>query len=424
MPPYGVLRCSPHPACGDGRRQDDGVTAPAPTGSITDVVDLDSPTPESLRARRTVKWSRYDADVIPMWVAEMDFPTAPVVLDAVRRAVATESLGYPLDAQASGVADALVGWYEREHGWSPDPARVVLVPNVVKGVGLALETVCADAPVVIPTPAYMPFFDVVHLRGLEHVPVPMVRAGEEADSPWALDLPGIEAALAAGARTVILCQPHNPLGHVHTREELLGLAEVVERHGARVVSDEIHALLVFEGRHLPYAALTDATARHTVTVLSASKAWNIPGLTCAQLVTSNDDDQEAFSRLPHEKLIGVGTLGIAANRAAFTDGGDWMAQVRERLDVNRRLVAGAVASWPGVEHRTNEATYLAWLDLTGLGLDEEPAAWLLREARVALNDGVPFGAAPHRFARLNFATTAPLLDEALDRIGRAVAARG
>lgn len=392
------------------------------------VVDLDSLTPEDLRARRTAKWSRYPADVIPLWVAEMDFPTAPAVLDAVRRAVETESLGYPLDAQRSGVADALAGWYEREHGWAVDPARVHLVPNVVKGVGLALETVCADAPVVIPTPAYMPFFDVVHLRGLEHVPVPMVRAplasGGGAEAPWALDLPGIDAALAGGARTVILCQPHNPLGHVHTREELLGLAEVVERHGARVVSDEIHAPLVFEGRHQPYAALTDATARHTVTVLSASKAWNVPGLTCAQVVTSNDDDQEAFSRLPHEKLIGVGTLGIAANRAAFTDDGGWMAQVRERLDTNRRLVAEAVASWPGVAHRTNEATYLAWLDLTGLDLEEEPADWLLREARVGLNDGVPFGAAPHRFARLNFATTAPLLDESLHRIGRAVDARG
>ncbi|GAA1877730.1 MalY/PatB family protein [Lapillicoccus jejuensis] len=401
------------------------MTAAAPTpASTTGVVDLDALTADDLRARGTAKWSRYPADVIPLWVAEMDFPTAPVVLDAVRRALDRESLGYPLDAQRSGVADALAGWYEREHGWALDPARIVLVPNVVKGVGLALETVCADAPVVIPTPAYMPFFDVVHLRGLDHVPVPMVRAGDGAGAPWSLDLPGIDAALAAGARTVILCQPHNPLGHVHTREELLGLADVVERHGARVVSDEIHAPLVLEGRHLPYAALSAATARHTVTVVSASKAWNVPGLTCAQLVTSNDDDQEAFSRLPHEKLIGVGTLGIAANVAAYEDGGPWMAQVRERLDANRLLVAEAVASWPGVEHRTNEATYLAWLDLTGLGLDEEPAAWLLREARVALNDGVPFGAPAHRFARLNYATTAPLLDEALTRIGRAVARRG
>ena len=386
-------------------------------------VDLDALGPAQLRARRTAKWSRYPDDVLPLWVAEMDFPTAPAIVDAVRRAVEQESFGYPLDAQRSGLGESLARWYLREHGWAVDPDRVHLAPNVVKGVGLALETLCDPGPVVIPTPAYMPFFDVVRLRGLEHVDVPMLRDTPAADAPWVLDLGAVESALIAGARTVILCNPHNPLGHVHTREELLGLAEVVQRHDARVISDEIHSPLVLEGTHLPYAALTPETAAHTVTVTSASKAWNVPGLTCAQVVTSNDADTAAWRALPLEKVIGVGTLGIAANLAAYDEGAAWMAQVRERLGRSRRLVADAVATMPGVETRVNEATYLAWLDLTALELDVEPATWLLETARVALNDGAAFGAEPHRFARLNFATTAPILDEALDRIAAAVAAR-
>lgn len=387
-------------------------------------VDLDALGPESLRDRRTLKWNRFATDVIPMWVAEMDFPTDPVVLTAIRRAVDAESLGYPLSARASGLDIALAEWSAREHGWRIDPDGVHLVANVVRGVGLALETLCdAEAPVVIPTPAYMPFFDVVRLRGLPQVRLPMTSGDRVAGPSWALDLAGIDAAFAAGARTLILCNPHNPLGHVHTRAEMLALADVVERHGARVISDEIHSPLVFDGTHLPYAGLSDTTAAHTVTITSASKAWNLPGLTCAQVILTSDADTARWGKIPLEKTIGVGTLGIAANLAAYREGGAWMTQVRNRLAHNRSVVADAVASMPGVTHRTNAATYLAWLDLTALGLDVEPADWLLEHARVGLSDGAAFGAPPHGFARLNFATTAPLLDEALTRIAAAVASR-
>lgn len=388
------------------------------------MVDLDALGPDALRARRTAKWNRYDDDVIPMWVAEMDFPTDPHILAAVHRAVDAESLGYPLTAQKSGLGTALAEWSQREHGWAVDPDGVHLVPNVVKGVGLALETLCQPgAPVIIPTPAYMPFFDVVRLRGLPQVHVPMVSLPSANGSAWGLDLAAIDAAFAAGARTLILCSPHNPLGHVHTRTELLALADVVERHGARVISDEIHSPLVFAGTHLPYAGLSTATAAHTVTVTSASKAWNLPGLTCAQVVTTSAEDTARWRDIPHEKTIGVGTLGIEANLAAYREGGAWMSQVRSRLAHNRWLVTDAVAAMPGVTHRTNAATYLAWLDLSDLALDVEPSDWLLEHARVALSVGDAFGAPAHRFARLNFATTAPLLHEALARITEAVARR-
>ncbi len=380
-------------------------------------LDLSALTPARLRARRTIKWNAYPQDVLPLWVAEMDYPTAPPVMAALRRAVDAETFGYPLSARDSGLAQALVGWLADRHGWQVEAERVFALADVLTGVSLAVETFSGphDA-VVIPTPAYMPFFSVVELTGRPQVHVPMVLE----DDRWTLDLDAIDRAFAHGARTLILCNPHNPLGRVHSRHELLALADVVTRHGARVISDEIHAPLVLEGRHLPYASLTDATAAHTVTVLSASKAWNLPGLKCAQVVTSNAADTTAWQAIPVWKSIGVSTMGIEANIAAYREGGAWMSEVTALLDQHRTLVAAAVERMPGVRHRRNEGTYLAWLDFTELSLDVEPADWLLAEARVALNPGVPFGVEPLRYARLNFATTTAILEEALSRIAAAV----
>ena len=380
-------------------------------------LDLSALTPARLRARRTIKWNAYPPDVLPLWVAELDYPTAPPIMAALRRAIDVESFGYPLSAHDSGLAEALVEWLADRHGWQVEAERVFALADVLTGVSLAVEAFSGpDDAVIIPTPAYMPFFSVVELTGRPQVHVPMVLE----DDRWTLDLDGIDRAFAHGARTLILCNPHNPLGRVHSRQELLALADVVTRHGARVISDEIHAPLVLEGRHLPYASLTDATAAHTVTVLSASKAWNLPGLKCAQVVTANAADTKAWQAIPVWKSIGVSTMGIEANIAAYREGGEWLSEVTALLDQHRTLVAGAVERMPGVTHRRNEGTYLAWLDFTELGLDVEPADWLLAEARVALNPGVPFGAEPLRFARLNFGTTTAILEEALSRIAVAV----
>lgn len=379
--------------------------------------DLQSPTPHQLRARRSLKWASQPDDVLPLWVAEMDFPTAPAVTLALHRAVDAETFGYPLGAQSSGLADVLAEQLHRRYGWSVDPAGVHLVADVLKGISLAIETFSAphDA-VVIPTPVYMPFFDVVALTGRPQVHVPMTSDEERPG----LDLDGIDRSLRAGARTVLLCNPWNPVGRVFDRDELLALADVVTRHGARVISDEIHAPLVLCGTHIPYACLSPDTAAHTVTVVSASKAWNLPGLKCAQVVTSNGADTLAWQRIPVWSTIGVATLGIEASLAAYRDGDEWLAEVIELLDRHADLVADAVDGMPGVRHRRNEGTYLAWLDCTELELDVEPSAWFLEQARVALTPGLPFRAPPNRFARLNFATPTAILELALDRMQSAV----
>jgi cystathionine beta-lyase len=379
-------------------------------------LDLDALTPRELRARRSLKWNRYPEDVLPLWVAEMDYPTAAPIKARLRRAVAVENFGYPLDAQASGLADAVVHHQKGQYGWAVDPSGVHAIADVMHGVSLAIKYFSRPADlVVIPTPLYMPFFEVVQLTGRPQVHVPMVWD----DRRWTLDLGSIDAALSVGARTVVLCNPHNPLGRVFARVELMGLADIVHRHGARVISDEVHAPLAFDRVHVPYASLDDRTAGHTITVTSASKAWNLPGLRCAQAITSNPADTAAWARIPLWETIGVATMGLEASLAAYEQGGEWLAQVTEKLDVHRSLVADALSGMPGVRHVPNEGTYLAWLDCRELGLPGEPAGWFLEHAKVALSPGRPFrGPAGH--ARLNFATTTPILEQALERMATAV----
>ena len=384
-------------------------------------MDLQALTPEQLRARRTIKWNLYPPDVLALWVAEMDYPTAPPIVEALQRAVANETFGYPLDARTSGLGRATADYLGREFGWPVDPEAVFAVPDVLRGIRIAIETFTgSDDPVIVTTPVYMPFFDAVALTGRPQVHVPMSRAEGRHDGRWTLDLDGIERALETGARTLLLCSPYNPLGLVFTDAELLRLADRVEHHRARVISDEIHAPLVFDGHHTPYAALSPVTARHTVTVTAASKAWNLPGLKCAQVVLTNEADVDRWRRLPFLTTIGASSLGIEASIAAYDDGGPWLAEVLPLLEHHANLVVDAVAEMPGVQTVRNEGTYLAWLDCTELsqrlGLTTEPSDWLLEHAKVALNPGLPFHAPPRRFARLNFATTTPILQDALGRM--------
>ncbi|MEI2826281.1 MAG: aminotransferase class I/II-fold pyridoxal phosphate-dependent enzyme [Dermatophilaceae bacterium] len=383
-------------------------------------MDLHRLTPEQLRARRTQKWSFYPPDILPMWVAEMDYPLAPPVAAALRRAVDAEVVGYPSARQLDELAAEFVAWQARTHGWSIAPDSVHAVPDVMAGVSLAVRYFSGPSdPVVIPTPVYMPFFDVIALTGRPIIRVPMAWDGAR----HTLDLSAIDAALAAGGRTVLISSPHNPLGRVYSRDELAALAAVVERHGARVVSDEIHSPLVFETPHIPYAAVSPAAAAHSITVTSASKAWNVPGLRCAQVVTTAPGESDAWRAIPYWEKVGVATMGIEAGIAAFRDGDPWREEVVATLAEHRTLVADAVASMPGITTLPNEGTYLQWLDCTELALDVEPTDFFLAETKVAINPGVPFGAPAHRFGRLNFATTRPLLQQGLERIAAAVSAR-
>ncbi len=381
---------------------------------------FDMISPESLRRRGTAKWNAYGPDVIAAWVAEMDFPTASPVMAAIHDAVEREEFGYAQGDAATGLPDAVADWCG-SRGWVVDPARVHVLPYALRGVELAIE--CYSPPgsaILVPTPAYEPFFEIPQVLGRPIMEVPLARR----DADYVLDLDAIGAALSRGARTLILCHPHNPTGRSFTRAELQGLASVVAHYDARVVSDEVHGPLTYSGVHVPYASVNDEAAAHTLTVTSASKAWNLAGLKCAQLITSNDIDEDRWAQIPTRKTKGASTIGIRANIAAFRSGGPWLAQTMAYLDVNRRLIRELLSKWmPAVGYQPPEATYFAWLDCRRLNLGVEPAAFFLDRARVAMSPGTPFGNQTKDFVRFNFATSRSRVEAAIDAMTAALDAR-
>jgi cystathionine beta-lyase len=368
----------------------------------------------TLRRAGSVKWSMYP-EAIGAFVAEMDFGTAPPVTAALHAAVEAAAFGYLPAGAAEQMSAACAAWSRDRYGWAVDPVDVRPVADVVAALTLAIEHFSAPGtPVVLPTPAYMPFVSVPPRLGREVIEVPLT--GEHR-----YDLDALAAAFEAGGDLLILCNPHNPVGRVLTAEEMLAIAEVVDRYGGRVFSDEIHAPLVFGGaRHVPYASLSPVTAGHTLTATSASKAWNLPGLKCAQVVLSNDPDRETWARIGPLAEHGPSNLGVIANTAAYAEGGPWLAEVLAYLDGNRRLLADQVAELlPGVGYTPPEGTYLGWLDFRATG-PAEPAAYFLEKAGGAMTDGALCGEAGRGFGRLNFALPRPVLREAVQRIAAAM----
>lgn len=364
------------------------------------------------------KWSLHPGK-IGAWVAEMDFGTAPAVADALNRAITDGTLGYLSPPLAASLAQATAEWMAAEYGWSVNPDRVHSVSDVMAALGVAItEYSPAGSAVIVPTPAYMPFLTYLPTIGHPVIEVP----GVDIDGRWQHDLERIDAAFAAGARTLVLCNPHNPTGTVLTREELLAIAEVVERHGGRVFADEIHAPLRFDGRpHIPYASLTPATAAHTVTGTSASKAWNIPGLKAAQLITSNDADQEAYRRFGFAVQHGASTLGVVASTAAYRAGGPWLDETRAYLAQSRHVLSELLETHlPGAVYNPPEATYIAWIDTAALDIPDSPATFFREHAGVVLTDGALLGAGYEKYVRLVFATPRAIITDAVAAMGDAV----
>jgi cystathionine beta-lyase len=331
-----------------------------------DAAAYDALTVAELRARGGLKWTRFGPDSLGAFVAEMDTGTAPAVRAALHAAVAADEFGYLPPGPQDAMAAACARWQQDRYGWGVAPGDVVPVPDVLRGLELVLAHRTAPGrPLILPTPAYMPFLDLPGLLGREAIHVPATRC----DGRWALDLDGIDAAFRAGGELLVLTNPHNPLGRVFTADELRALCEVVDRHGGRVFADEIHAPLTYPGHeHVPYAALSPTAAGHAVTATSASKAWNLPGLACGQLILSNDADRAAFAALPSAATHGTSPLGAVAAAAAYADGGPWLEGVLAHLDGNRHALAQLLAEHlPDARFDLPEGTYLAWLDLRALG---------------------------------------------------------
>lgn len=384
------------------------------------MLDLAAITPDRLRRQAGVKWTTHPNEVIPAFVAEMDFGTAPEVIAALHRAVELGQFSYLATPLTDELAVACRDWHTQAYGWTPEAARIHTIPNVIRGLEVAVRFAPAGAPIILPTPAYMPFFTLPAELDREIIEVPMTQGP---DGRHHFDLEGIERAFAAGGGLLVVCNPANPVGRVFERDELVALAETVEACGGRVFADEIHAPLVYGDRqHIPYASVSAAAAGHAITATSASKAWNLPGLQCASLLLTNEADVERWATVGFLMSHGASTLGVVANTAAYREGRPWLDAVRERLIANRELVVDLLAAeLPGVVHCPPEGTYLAWLDCRPLGLGDAPGAFFLAEAGVALTEGALCGAPG--FVRLNLATTPELLTEIIRRMGHAVGRR-
>ncbi|GAA4201014.1 MalY/PatB family protein [Microbispora amethystogenes] len=362
---------------------------------------LDSLSLEAARARDGIKWALAAPGVIPAWVADMDFPVPEAVREAVARRAAMD-LGYPawLDQPTAGpLAEAFAERMEARYGWRADPAHVRSYTDINQAlqVLLHLMTEPGDA-VALHVPAYDPFLVTLTGMGRRLVPMPLTAEGR-------FEVP------AEPVRVLLLVNPQNPSGRSFTREELEGLAAYADRHGTLVIADEIHADLTYApARHVPFATILP---ERTVTLTSASKAFNMGGLHCSVAHLGARDVRDALGRQPAHIYGAPSVLGVEATVAAWRHGHTWLEEVLAILDRNRRLIAERLPA--GVGYRVPEATYLAWLDF---GIPDA-ASFIEREARVRLNPGPNYGGGD-TFARLNFATSAPILEEILARIAAAL----
>jgi cysteine-S-conjugate beta-lyase len=370
---------------------------------------------DTLRERMSHKWRTYPPDVLPAFVAEMDFDVAECIKDAVRARLAVGDTGYPHKGELGEAFAEFAA--ERLGGWSPDPDLVFAIPDVMTGIAEVVQAITEPgAAVVISPPVYAPFFLRIELAGRRIAEAPLTAA----DGGYDLDLDALDHALAQpGVGAYLLCNPHNPLGRVWSRGDLTGVAETCSRRGVPVLVDEIHAPLVLPGgSHVPFHTLDHPAARSAVVFTSASKGWNIPGLKCGIAVAGGPEAAEVLARR-WEALL-ASHLGVHATIAALRSARSWLDAAVAQIDANTRLLTTLVAAQlPAVRYREPQASFLAWLDCRDLHLGDDPAAEFLSRGRVALTPGPGFGSQGRGFARLNIGTSPELIAEAVRRMATA-----
>lgn len=369
---------------------------------------------EHLRRRTSAKWGLYPDDVLPMFVAEMDYPLAPEIAAALRAAIERSDTGYVNPSDTSAV-EAFAAFARERWGWAPAVADIRTTTDVSVAIVETLRRLAAPGDgVIITPPVYPPFFDLVPEAGARVVEVPL-RTGTDGA---ALDLAGIDRALAAGARGVLLCNPHNPLGLVHTRDELAELARIVARHDGFVVSDEIHAPLTHPGAvFTPYLSVSEEARAHGIAAESGSKAFNLAGLKAALIVPEGERMARLVRELPEEVSFRTGHLGLLATGVGFARSRGWLDATIAAVVANVGLLEAQLAEkLPGARLWKPQASYVAWVDLTALGWGDDPAAMLLERARLALSNGPAFGREGRGHVRINLACAPELVVEAVDRM--------
>lgn len=382
---------------------------------------FDQLTESRLRQTSGAKWNYHPADVLPLWVADMDFPVADPIRQAIRDYADTDDFGYPVPAGIPGLLDSVTRHLADRHGVLYQPDEVYPTSGIIPS--LFLSTIALAGPsdeVVIQPPVYPPFAMAVRNTGRRLQENPM----HEVDGRWEFDLEQLESAITPATRMLILCNPQNPTGRVFTRTELEALGEIVLRHRLWVVSDELHADLILHGEHVPFAALSPELAQRTITLFGPTKTYNIAGLKVGFALSHNRQLLDSLKKQAEGLLTPPNVLAQAAARAAFSHCTDWRDDAVAYIRANCQLLSQLVATkLPGVRYRPAEGTYLAWLDFRGVVPADELDAFMMAEAKVAVNPGASFGEGGEGFVRLNLATSATLIREAIDRIAAALSAR-
>jgi cystathionine beta-lyase len=377
---------------------------------------------ETLRSRRGNKWNKYPPDILPAWVADMDFRIAEPIQRAVEKLIVEEGdYGYGYRFGENGLPAAFVHRMKERYGWETDPELVLNVTGTVQGLFVSVMGLSQPGDgVLIQTPIYPPFLATVEKTGRRLIENPLIDTGER----FEMDIEGMRKAADEGARIILFCNPHNPTGRVFTREELQAVGDLAVERDLIIVSDEVHADLIYSGhKHIPIATLSPEIAARTVTLTAASKGFNIAALRCSMVYFGSQELRERFSSVLPDNLIGsTSVVGIDATVAAWYHGQPWLDEVLKTLEGNRDYVADFVKEhMPGVEYRPSEGTYLAWLNCSGLGLqDQSPYEFFLNEAKVGLNPGGDFGPLGAQCVRLNFATSREVLEQVLGRMADAI----
>ena len=374
--------------------------------------DLDAVTLDSQRAKQGIKWSR-DPGAVAAWVADMDFPPAAEIAAAMQRLLDDDDLGYLGLDFGRQVVESFAARMASQFGWTIDPDDAVIMGDVVQGLNASVFTLTEPGDgIIVTSPIYHPFLHAIEENGRRVVSHELSR-----DSGWALDVDRLAASVDSSTSMLMLCNPHNPLGRVFSRAELEALAEVAIDNDLVVISDEIHGDLVFDGEHIPFASLSREISERTITMTSATKAFNIAGVRCSVAHFGGSTIRKRFEAVPPKVLGSVSTLGMLATIAAWQDGQPWLDHVMAYLRSNRdHLVNRITNELPKAQIHSPEATYLAWIDCRELGLGEDPSATLLADAQLALSPGAQFGDGGAGHVRVNFATSRQILDEIIDRL--------
>jgi cysteine-S-conjugate beta-lyase len=378
---------------------------------------------EALQDKRCAKWQLYPKGVIPLWVADMDFPISDKIKQALKDFLDSDNMGYPERLGVPGMKEAVQQRLEKRYNWKLEPDHIHHMPGIISGMYLA-SLACASEgdEVILQTPLYPPFTTAV--KDTRRVPVynPLVWNG----TSWEIDFDNLESLVTPATRLMMLCNPHNPTGRVFTRKEVEALADFALRHRLWVLSDELHADLTYGHQHTPIASISDEIAQRTLTLYGPTKAFNIAGLHIGFMISQNKKLLERAKGMAGYMLGFPNTMSQVATIAAFTQGEDWLEDTRTYLQANRDFVHDFIAKEiPEVKSAKPEGTYMSWLDFRALGLEGNKAGdplykFLSDTAKVGLNDGPLYGPGGEGFSRINFASSRAIVEEALVRIQDAV----